>query len=249
MTKPKSKSQTIERAFLIFDELMIADQDIPTLAEHCNLTYSTAYRIVQFLYDQGYVQKSNGKKFKLGSKLIQLGFRAYDNTNLVRSARPFLEALNEQTQDTVHLAVWESGNVVYLDKLAGYRAVNISSSIGGRKCLHNTGVGKALLLLSTPEELAEVYEREGGVPEQRREFLLNMQQYAREGYALDNGEDSPNIRCVAAPILAKPDRLVAAISVSSTVEYMNDQRINELIQVVKNTAADISAEVYGYRPG
>lgn len=249
MTKPKSKSQTIERAFLIFDELMIADQDIPTLAERCKLTYSTAYRIVQFLYEQGYVQKSNGKKFKLGSKLIQLGFRAYDNTNLVRSARPYLETLNEETQDTVHLAVRESGNVVYLDKLAGYRAVNISSSIGGRKNLHNTGVGKALLLLNTPEELAEVYEREGGAPEQCREFLLNMQQYAREGYALDNGEDSPNIRCVAAPILAKPDRLVAAISVSSTVEYMNDQRINELIQIVKNTAADISSEVYGYRPG
>lgn len=248
MTKPKSKSQTIERAFLIFDELMIADQDIPTLAERCKLTYSTAYRIVQFLYEQGYVQKANGKKYKLGSKLIQLGFRAYDSTNLVRSARPHLEALNEQTQDTVHLAVRESGQVVYLDKLAGYRAVNISSSIGGRKNLHNTGVGKALLLLDTPEQWTRVYEREGGSPERKAEFLANMQQYARAGYALDLGEDSPNIRCVAVPILAKPDRLIAAISVSSTVEYMNDERIGQLIQTVKAAASEISFEVYGYRP-
>jgi Transcriptional regulator len=248
MTKPKSKSQTIERAFLIFDELMIADQDIPALAERCKLTYSTTYRIVQFLADQGYVQKTNGKKYKLGSKLIQLGFRAYDGTNLVRSARSYLEALNEQTQDTVHLAVRESGQVVYLDKLAGYRAVNISSSIGGRKNLHNTGVGKALLLLDTPEQWAEVYEREGGHPAGKAEFLANMQRYARGGYALDLGEDSQNIRCVAAPIWAKPDRLIAAISVSSTVEYMNEQRIEALIETVKNTAATISSEVYGFRP-
>lgn len=248
MTKKKSKSQTIERAFLIFDELMVADQDIPTLAQRCKLTYSTAYRIVQFLYDQGYVQKANGKKYKLGSKLIQLGFRAYGSTNLIRSARPHLEALNEQTQDTIHLAVRESGKVVYLDKLDGNRSVNISSSIGGRKNLHNTGVGKALLLLDSPEEWAKVYEREGGTPERKAEFLANMQQYARAGYALDLGEDSRNIRCVAAPILAQSDRLVAAISVSSTVEYMNDQRIEELIQTVKNTAADISSDVYGYLP-
>lgn len=247
MTKPKTKSQTIERAFLILDELMDGDKDITTLAESCELTYSTAYRIIHFLYEQGYLQKSDGKKFKLGSKLIQLGFRAYENTNLVKSARPYLERLNEVTQDTVHLAVNEADEVVYLDKISGNRSVNISSRIGGRKKLYNTGVGKALLFLQTSQKLTEIYTREKGDPQRQQAFLDSMATYRQKGYTLDIGEDSPNIRCVAAPIFSRADCVVAAISVSSTVEYMNDERLLKLIDTVRQTSRAISNEVYGYQ--
>jgi len=247
MKKPKTKSQTIERAFLILDELMDSDKDIATLAARCDLTYSTAYRIINFLCQQGFLQKSDGKKFKLGSKLIQLGFRAYESTNLVKSARPYLEKLNEITQDTVHLAVNEAHEVVYMDKISGKRSVNISSRIGGRKKLHNTGVGKSLLLLKTPGDLAEIYKQEQGTPQEQQAFLDAMAAYRQKGYTLDIGEDSPNIRCVAAPIFSKSDCIVAAISVSSAAEYVSDERILELIDTVQKTSWAISNEVYGYQ--
>lgn len=249
MQKTKSKSQTIERAFLIFDELMKGPQEIGVLAERCELTYSTAYRIIQFLYQQGYLRKADSKKFALGTKLIQLGFRAYESTNLVNLARPYLEKLSELTSDTVHLAVEESSEVVYLDKIDGQRSVTISSRIGGRKKLYNTGVGKALLLLKSPEELAYIFSSEGGDPEAKRDFLALMEKYKKLGYALDLGEDSANIRCVAAPIKSRSDCITAAISVSSTVEYMDDSRMMQLVDVLKNVAKDISAEVYGYSQG
>jgi len=244
--KNKTKSQTIERAFLILDELVEGDKDITTLAKKCDLTYSTAYRIVNFLYEKNYLKKSDDKKFKLGSKLIQLGFSAYESTNLVKSARGYLETLCEKTQDTVHLAVKESGEVVYLDKITGKRSVNISSIIGGRKKLHNTGVGKALLLLKDEQELREIFRSESSDNKAEKTFIDAMKKYSKQGYTLDLGEDSPNIRCVAAPIFSKKDYIIAAISVSSAVEYMSDKRLLELVETVKQTARDISFEVYGY---
>lgn len=244
--KVKTKSQTIDRAFLILDELVEGEKDITTLAKNCDLTYSTAYRIINFLHEKNYLKKSDDKKFKLGSKLIQLGFSAYESTNLVKSARAYLEALCEKTQDTVHLAVKESREVVYLDKITGKRSVNISSIIGGRKKLHNTGVGKALLLLKNQQELVEIFRSEGGDLKLEKTFIDGMREYAKQGYALDLGEDSSNIRCVAAPIFSKKDYIIAAISVSSAVEYMSDKRLLELVETVKQTAKDISFEVYGY---
>lgn len=247
MQKPRTNSQTIERAFLILDSLMDGDKEITALAEHCELTYSTTYRIVNFLFQQGYLQKSDGKKFKLGSKLIQLGFCAYESTNLIKSARPYLEKLNQLTQDTVHLAVNEADEVMYLDKISGNRSVNISSRIGGRKKLYNTGVGKALLLLKTPQELADIYIRESDRPEEQKDFLDSMVLYKQKGYTLDIGEDSPSIRCVAAPIFSKADCIVASVSVSTLVDYINDERLLQLIDVVLQASRDISNDVYGYQ--
>jgi len=115
------------------------------------------------------------------------------------------------------------------------------------KKLHNTGVGKSLLLLKTPGDLAEIYKQEQGTPQEQQAFLDAMEAYRQKGYTLDIGEDSPNIRCVAAPIFSKSDCIVAAISVSSAAEYVSDERILELIDTVQKTSWAISNEVYGYQ--
>lgn len=243
----KSKSQTIERAFIIMDEVMKGPIDINSLSKKCDLTYSTTYRIVQFLNNNCYLRKVDDKKFFLGTKLIQLGFRAYEGSNIVTLARPHLEKLREYTSDTIHLAVEESSEVVYLEKLEGKRSVMISSKIGGRKKLHNTGVGKALLLLRTTDELSSIYLSEGGDPSFKDDFLSLMENYHSNGYTFDLGEDNANIRCVAAPIKSRADCITAAISVSSTVEYMDDSRMQELISLVKDYANKISSDVYGYQ--
>lgn len=255
LEKPKSvgesaqRSQTLVRGLEIVESVTDGPASIAEIAERTGLTYSTVHRIVSVLVEQRYLKANDARNFALGPRLIELGFAAYGQLDLVRQARPPLEELSNQTRDTVHLARREDGEVTYLDKLPGMRSVQISSRIGGRKPMISTGVGKAMLLDLTEAELRALYRRDVHLmthltPEDA--WMGRMLSYQAGGYAFDLGEDDATIRCVAAPLRDATQAIVAAISVSSTTEHMNDARMHALIEQVKEVAAAISAEL-GYR--
>ncbi|CDM25329.1 IclR family transcriptional regulator [Castellaniella defragrans] len=240
-------SQTLVRGLDVI-EAVSADgaSDITTIAARTGMTYSTAHRIVSALIQRQYLKRVPGKGYRLGSKLLALGFQAYSQVDLTPVAHPFLERLARQTHDTVHLACEELGKVFYLDKIASRRPVEISSRIGGMKPLISTGVGKALLLDGSVRSWGALYDADAqrlGLAMPRDQWLDMMQEYARHGYTYDLGEDEPAIRCVAAPIRDASHRIVAALSVSSTADYMPPERMRELVPVVVATARQISAEL------
>lgn len=145
----------------------------------------------------------------------------------------------------MHLARLENGEVSYLDKLGGSRAVEISSDRRAQAC-HLTGVGKALILDRSEAELTELYRRDLHLmhhPVTEAEWLSRLARYRAGGYTFDLGEDEASIRCVAAPVRDATGRIVAAISVSSTVEHMDPQRMQGLIDEVKSVAVGISADL------
>lgn len=72
-----------------------------------------------------------------------------------------------------------------------------------------------------------------------------MQDYVAGGYAFDLEDNEPSIRCVAAPVRDASGQIVAGISIASTVPYMPLEKMAELIPVIKQAAAGISAELGG----
>jgi len=121
----------------------------------------------------------------------------------------------------------------------------ISSRIGERHPLRSTGLGKALILEESEDRWRELYESETGptyaVP--LKTWLRRMREYAKSGYAFDLEENEDHIRCVAAPIRDATGRIKAAISVSSAAQYMDDARMRNLVQAVRQTAGDIDREL------
>ena len=240
-------SQTLVRGLDIIEAVAMGGaDDITTIATRTGMTYSTAHRIVSVLIQRRYLKRMPGKGYHLGSKLLALGFQAYGQIDLTPLAHPFLEHLAQQTHDTVHLACEELGAVFYLDKIASRRPVEISSRIGGTKPLISTGVGKALLLDGSVRSWGALYDADAhrlGLTMPRDQWLDMMQDYARHGYTYDLGEDEPTIRCVAAPVRDASHQIVAAISVSSTTDYMPPERMRDLVPIVSETARQISAEL------
>lgn len=241
-------SQTLFRGLEIIDAVANGVTTLPAISEKTGINSSTAHRLASALVQIRYLKFEPRKGYSLGSKLIELGFLAYQQSNLPATARAHLEKLAMATQDTVHLASFDDGEVAYLDKLPGQRAVEISSRIGGRKPVCSTGVGKALLLDKSEAEWRVLFAHDN--PQQigsaaEAEWLELMRNYARSGYAFDLGEDAPLIRCVAVPIRDASARIVAAVSVSSAAEYMNSERMRSLIPLVQATAQSISTELGG----
>ncbi|HHX88926.1 MAG TPA: IclR family transcriptional regulator [Paracoccus sp.] len=249
--KEPQRSQTLVRGLQIIDAVADGPATIADIANATRLTYSTVHRLVSVLVERRYLKLTDMRSVALGPRLIELGFAAHSRIDLVRHARPWLEELSGKTGDTVHLARMENGEVSYLDKLRGNRAVEISSRVGGRKPVVSTGVGKALILDWGKARLAELYRSDHHLmnhPVPESLWLERQEQYQKGDFTFDLGEDEASIRCVAAPLRDATGQIIAAISVSSTIDHMSEQRMQDLIEVVKSAALQISTGL-GYRPG
>jgi DNA-binding IclR family transcriptional regulator len=244
-----SGSQTLLRGLDVLEAVSDGVIGLPELAERLELTRSTAHRLAAALVDRGYLTFTPREGYGLGPKLLELGFKAQQANDLLKLARPHLERLAAQTEDTVHLGVLEGGRALYLDKISGRRRIEISSRVGERQPLRSTGLGKALMLDDDESRWRELYEAEaahGQTIVDYETWLARMREYARRGHAFDLEENEDRIRCVAAPVRDARDRIVGAISVSSAAQYMDDARMQTLVDEVKSAADDISRDL-GWR--
>ena len=206
------------------------------------LTRSTAHRLASALVERRYLRASARSGYQLGPKLLLLGHEAQEQLDLVQSARPHLDALAAATEDTVHLGVLDGDQALYLDKVPGRRRITISSRVGERQPLSSTGLGKALMLDHPPGYWSARLQSERG-DQAEPEFTGRMQSYAEAGHAFDLEENEDRIRCVAAPVRDATGRIVAAISVSSAAQYMDDERMAQLSADVRAAADRIGAEL------
>ncbi|MGH8181586.1 MAG: IclR family transcriptional regulator [Steroidobacteraceae bacterium] len=243
-------SQTLLRGLDVIDMVAAGPIKLADLASRLGLTRSTTHRLASALTDRRYLSFAPQSGYSLGPKLLELGFRVRDELDLPRIAAPHLERLALSTEDTVHLGVLDRGRVLYLDKIAGTRRINISSRIGELQPVTSTGLGKALILDLDENAWLEFFRAErndAGRPGTRRrveisqqEWLARMRGYVQAGYAFDLEENEDQIRCVAAPIRDVAGRTIAALSVSSAAQYMSDHRMQALSKDVMAAAHRIS---------
>ena len=252
VVKPKglAGTQTLVRGLEVLAAVSRGANSLGVLADTLGLNRSTAHRLAATLVEKRYLSFSRRAGYALGPKLLELGYMARDQMNIVRVARDHIEALAAHTGDTVHLGVLDGTRALYLDKIPGRRRVEIRSHIGDRHPLRSTGLGKALILdlgESRWRELYEAEDREGkNYDVTLNAWLVRMRKYSRLGYAFDLEENEDRIRCVAAPVYDAAESIVGAISVSSAAQYMDDDRMKELAEEVRNAARAISLDM-GWR--
>lgn len=240
-------TQTLLRGLDLLEAVTLGPMSLAELSKTLNLNRSTVHRLASALVDRGYLKLTPREGYTLSAKLLELGYAARQQISLPRIARPHLERLAELTGDTVHLGILDGNKALYLDKLPGRRRIEISSRVGERHPLCVTGLGKALLLDGTHDEWRSLFHAERGMGAQSASafhtWLKGMQRYQAEGYSFDLEENEDRIRCVGAPLRDETGKIVAAISVASVAQYMDDQRMTDLSSTVRETAAAISRDL------
>jgi len=247
-TRPsKGTAQTVIRALALLEAVAEGVHDLDGLSARVGLTRSTAHRLLTTLVHAGYLRHVPRAGYSLGPKLMELGFRAHAGLHVPSLARPHLERLSDATRETVHLGVLDGTEVVYIDKVPGKRGLQMASYIGARVPAQSTALGKALISTLPREEWLAHFvpglqrtPRTISDPDRFREEIARV---ARQGYALDLEENEAGVRCVAVPIRDATGRGVAAVSISSAVVYLSEERIRELAPQVQATARQISREL------
>jgi DNA-binding IclR family transcriptional regulator len=242
-------TQTLLRGLATIEAVSQGATSLPSVSAAIGCTRSTTHRLVTALVVAGYLKQMPGLGYVLGSKLIELGFCAREQLPLTTIARSYMGKLADDTQDTVHLAEAEGGEVFYLDKIPGKRGMEMRSRIGFRMPLAFTGVGKALMLDMSVAQWKSLYE--DGLSRRVapantfawEAFCARMTGYRDQRCAFDLEENETGIRCVAAPIRDVGGKIIASISVSSATHLMPPDRMESLRSVVVSVAESISREL------
>ena len=245
-------TQTLLRGLAVLQAVAGGARDLKSIAQRIGTTRSTTHRLASALVEERYLRVMPQVGYLLGPKLIELGFQARDEVPLVDLAAPFLEHLSQLTGDTIHLAVRDGDDVLYLHKTPGRNGPEMRSRVGHRMPLTRTGIGKALLLDTPEAQWQRLFEASSpvqpsawpGHPQQTLEgFLQRMHEYVGGQYAFDLEDNEPSIRCVAAPVRDASGQIVAAISVASTVPYMSLEKMQALVPEVLGAARGIGEQL------
>lgn len=246
--------QSVDRAITLLDTLTRArgGMTLGDLSQVAELPKSTTHRLLQTLIKHELVkQDPETNEYVPGLKLFEMAYRVLNRMEVRTQALPVVERLNRETNLTVHLAILDDGEVVYIDKREADRPIRMYSAVGKRSPAHCTGLGKVLLAHLPEDELRRVVEKKGlrrytaNTVTTWDELVAHLATVRARGYALDNGEHEEMIRCVAAPVRDHSGKVVAAISLTGAVNHMDLEHAEALSALVVRSAEEISRRI-GY---
>jgi DNA-binding IclR family transcriptional regulator len=215
---------------------------VTELARKLDMNKSTVHNHLNTLVAEEIVIR-DGDRYDVGLRLLEFGGYARTSRMLYRVGAPEIERLATQTSELVNLVVEEYGKGVYIACERGERAVEVNRYPGLRMPLHSTASGKAILAHLPEDRVDEIIERNGLEPEtentitDREELEDQFQTIVERGYALDDEESIPGLRCVGVAIVDPDGNVSGAISVSAPTNRITDTQFrDEIPDAVRSTA-------------
>ena len=263
MSNPPSRSKTpaadryriqaIDRAASIlgcfdFDQPEMSVTDIAT---RTRLHKSTAHRILMALHYNGLIeQDAETGLYHLGLDLFRLGHLAVARLKLRDVARPLLEDLAELVHETVHLAVLEGNDVLYVDTIEAAHALRMPGRAGHRVPTYCTSLGKAMLSALPDEQVRAMLRGRFRTYTPRTvrnvdELLRDLAIIRKRGWSLDDEEIETGLRCVGAPIRDHAGAVAGAVSIAGPSARVQLDKVAAIAAMVRRTAETISARL-GY---
>jgi len=232
-------------------ELLADCRDGLTLSEVCEALgwpKSSTLALLRTLRRRDYLADgTRPRSYRLGSQVGWLGTAYLAGIDLVRDGQDVVHIVSRRCDETVHLATLDGVDVLYVAKEEGTGQVRMVSAVGRRIPAHGTGVGKMLLSGLTTEELARRFPTGAALAAltpttitDAAAFLAELAATRSRGYAVDDGESTVGLRCLAAPVFDASGRMVAAMSVSVPSPRFSPERSAWLLDVIRDGAAMLS---------
>ncbi|TYR79445.1 IclR family transcriptional regulator [Priestia megaterium] len=228
---------------------------VTDISKQMDINKSSVYRILSTLVQYGYIEqdKETGR-YKLGYKFLEVSSKLLESIDLRAEATPYLKELEQETNEVIHLVVYDQGEVVYIEKLEGNETLRMHSKVGKRAPMHCTSVGKAILAHLPSNVVLDILDRKG-MPmhtdktiTNKADFMQELIQVKQQGYALDLEENEYGIRCIAVPVFDHLGKVSAAVSISGPTIRMTNERLKKLQTRMLHIGNQISVRL-GFKSG
>ncbi len=225
-----------------------------SLTEICQMTRfpkSTTHRLLASMRDVGLLDQGQDRdRYRLGMRLFEFGNIVLANMDLHREARPYVDALSRQTGQAVHLAVFDGYRAIVIHRADSSPEKTQVNALIEQAPVYCTSVGKAILAFQPDAVVQRVID--AGLIRFTDTTLTDpaslraaLREIGQRGFALDDGEHQPGLRCIGAPIRDQTGHVMAAISITALSWRLPMGEVEALAKVVMHHAGAISAAI-GY---
>jgi IclR family KDG regulon transcriptional repressor len=225
---------------------------ISALARRLGLAKSTVHRLAVTLVSEGLLEQDRETaKYQLGIALFRLGALVRRRMTVSNEARPFLYDLRETVNESVHLAILDETEIMYVYNLESTHAIRMRSDIGVRKPAYCTAEGQAILAFAPDETVARVIA--SGLAARTPKTITSPEKFGKElaltrqrGCAIEDEESEVGMVSIAAPIRDDGGDVVAAVGIAGPVTRLTKKSIAAFMPHVIATADQVSVRL-GYR--
>ena len=244
---------SIAKCFQVLEALNEAGREVglTELTALSGLDRSAVQRITHTLRTLGYLrQDASTRAFSLSGRMLEFGHTVLATDRVRERAQPHLEALNRRTGETVNLMELEGAEIVYVARFPSLHAVSVDLHVGSRLPAFCTAAGRAILSrMDEAQALAHLKaaRRTAMTPRTVTDLggLLHCLDEARKlGYALNDQEAFLGDISIAAPLLDREGRPLAALNIAVPApRWELDQVLSKLVPQLKDTARAIDKEL------
>lgn len=245
--------QAVSHALDLLEQFHSDDVDelgVTELSKRLRLHKNNVFRLLATLESRGYIEQNKvTENYRLGLKSLELGQTFIKKMGLLHQAKPVLDGIVEDCNETSYLAIFKEGHIVYLDVVETHLTVRVVSRVGSRLPAYATAAGKVHLAYMSEEELDAILPEDLKAYTEytitdRNKLKENLKEVAEQGYALDNEELDLGVRCVSAPIRDYTRRIIGSLSISGPSIRFTDERIEkELMPLIVKAAEELSSRL------
>lgn len=244
----------LRNACLVLKRLGEAAEGL-SLAEVCTqllIPRATAFRILNTLCLEGLVEKQ-AATYRLGGQVLRLGLVALDRVRIRERALPLLRQLAQSTGETAHLAILSANRALIVEVCDSPLPIRATSRPGFLAELHCSATGKIFLAAMPDEQVRDVLKETGlnrrtdntlCIP---AAVLKDLEIIRRRGYATDNEEFHPGVRCLASPVHDARGQVVAALGITGSSTRFTKARFASAAKQVIATAETLSQSLGFYK--
>ena len=255
MEKVKNKDlvQSVIRSTMILELLsQQGEMGISDISVSLGLERTTVSRMVGTLRHLGYIkQNTENHKYSVTLKLFEMGMTEIDRLGIIKTARPYLEELSKNTDETVNLGILSGAYALYIDTVQSPSPIKADWGTGSKMPVHASALGKVLLAFQKDEVQENIIKE---IPflkftsntinsaEVLKKDLMNIR---NTGYAVDDEESLEGLTCFAAPLLGFRGEAIASVSLAfPKYRYKNDpSRRDTMLSLLLTTSSSLSREL------
>ncbi len=241
----RAKATSVERALLVLEALDSSRRglNISELSRRLRIPKSSTHVIVLTMERLGYIQKRPGSlHYSLGLRAYALGHSMTKNLSVSEVALPHMRVLVDQLHLSAQLAVPDGDQGVFIQKVEAPGLIKIDTYVGRRMDLHCTAVGKVILAFGPPDLLERLLAKQVYIRHTRNTItspkLLQREivRVRKLGYAVDDEEEEPAVRCVAVPV-SHAGRFAAGLSVTGATTQIPMSEVEAIAASLRRTGA------------
>jgi DNA-binding IclR family transcriptional regulator len=249
--KPGALSQTVARALSI---LRTFDRDqrefgITEISARVRLPKTIVFRLVQTLREYDFLEQNpETTKYRIGIGAFEIG-NLFKSPALEAESAPYMRQLVDETGHTAQLAVLHRNEMVIIARMEGRGPVKYGVSVGERRPIHSSAVGKAVLSILNPEQVDAILDEmplRKMTPHtliERKTLLADLAQTRQRGYSVNWEENTIGVASIAAPLTSRHADTLAALALAFPAGAAAKKELPKIGKLVSNAARGLASRI------